>query len=349
VTRNRACLTLALVCSMACGDDDGPVEVDAGTDAGGALDGGTGAGTDDGGTGDGGSLVDAGTDAGIPPCGTRTQVGIAVGDLSSGDVVYFSEDALPAGDYRINYIGGCMRYSPSQGITVNASESATGPAWFLVEDDREGSRLPGTVGFEVGSGAFATEAECIGASRVLASARIATPVARRLGVRLADTGYGDNSGAAPPTWELESLSGPSGSHLCASSPENVRFPSPGDDGLTEGAAVLGTADGGSGVEGTRTIAHTTVRGIEGLVFFRNSSLTCAPRFRVLVNDRVVTQPNLAGEESSFRWRSSIVGDSFAGPTFTVRYELEAESECGTIEIDVESSTIRFFEEVEIAD
>lgn len=347
--QNHTWLALALVCSMGCGDDDGSVEVDAGTDAGGAVDGGTDAGTDDAGDGDGGSLVDAGTDAGIPPCGTRTRVGTAVGDLTSGDAVYFSEDAVPAGDYRINYLGGCMRYSPSQGVTVNASESATGPAWFLVENDRDGARLPGTVGIVVGSGAFATEAECIGASRILASARIAIPAPRRIGVRLVDTGYGDNSGEVPPTWELESLSGPSGSHVCASSPENVRFPSPGDDGLTEGAAVLRTAEGGSGVEGTRTIAHTTVRGIEGLVFFRNSSLTCAPRFRVLVNNRLVTQPNLAGEESSFRWRSSIIGDAFEGPTFTVRYELEAESDCGTIEIDVASSTIRFFEEVEIAD
>lgn len=344
MTRNQAWLTLALVCSMGCGDDDGPVEVDAGTDAGGAVDGGdAGSDPDDGGSDGGGPTdggVDSGVDAAVARC-QRTRIDDVQGDALSGDARYFVEDALPVGAYRVTYLGGCMRYSPGQGWTVNAHDGEPA-SFFLVREDTRWQRLPGTVGFAIGEGAFATEAECIGASRMQPSLQFELVAPQRLGVQLLDSGYLDNAATVAPSWMLESLSDAS-----CPGPENVRFPSVGDEGVTGGAAVLGT-DGGH-LEGERTIAHASVVGAEGIVFFESNTLTCAPRFRVLINGTVVSQTNVPGDTTQFRWRSSIVGGVFDGPTYTIRYELDAESPCGSLPVDMVSSTVRLFADVELAD
>lgn len=130
-----------------------------------------------------------------------------------GTPVYFDNGApLPAGTYRLQNSGGCMRYGPGQNWTVHAYASGV-VSWWIVGADTSAPLFipPGTFGFEriPGSadrdiGSFADFARCDAANRALL-ARDFTHAGGKLGIWLKDDIYGDNSAGENgknPSWTL---------------------------------------------------------------------------------------------------------------------------------------------------
>lgn len=129
-----------------------------------------------------------------------------------GTPSYFSNgDALPAGRYRVTYVDGCMKYSSTQGWTINAyAQNDPGPAkwWLIGADQTVMIRVPpGTVGYFTSNGAYATFAECVAANELLPADEFDF-AGGKLGIWLQDSNYGDNlagEGGVNPTWKLEKL------------------------------------------------------------------------------------------------------------------------------------------------
>jgi hypothetical protein len=142
--------------------------------------------------------ADGGAEA--PPC----DYGTVTAD-PFGQVVFFNGGKpIPPGHYRLTYLDGCMRYSASEGWTVN--DDATSPAFWLVNGSPENKivLMPGTVGSVVGQGGFATFQECIAGQS--SDAPVDLDVAGgALGVWLEDDLYNDNvpgDSGRNPKWRL---------------------------------------------------------------------------------------------------------------------------------------------------
>jgi hypothetical protein len=199
---------------MACGrtalyEPRTPEWVDAGTevDAGREVDAGT--------TVDAGTIVDAGTavDAGtIVDAGTRVDAGCpfvatVVSDIFGATVFANPGAPWPAGRYRISYVDGCMKYATvGQDWSVNAYANGSDGFWLVNGTHAQLLVMPGTVGFLVGQGGFATFDECVTANH--ADAPLEFDFAGgELGVWLTDSPYTDNEvgeGGRNPTWQIAS-------------------------------------------------------------------------------------------------------------------------------------------------
>jgi hypothetical protein len=151
-------------------------------------------------------VADVEPEADAPAC----KLGNVTGD-AFGNTVYFANGAaLPAGTYRVTYVDGCMKYSASQDWSVNAyglnDPAGSDHWWFVANGQRIASVIPpGTVGFLVGQGGFATFDECVQANLALPPVDITIP-AGPLGVWLEDNPYGDNVpglNGRSPTWSLQ--------------------------------------------------------------------------------------------------------------------------------------------------
>jgi len=113
---------------------------------------------------------------------------------------------LPAAHYRVTYVDGCMKYSSSQGWTVNAY--ANGPDTLYVVGANEAmiAPAPGTVGFLVNQGAFVSFDACVAANQSDAPLEFDW-AGGPIGLWLDDSPYTDNvagQSGRNPTYRLSS-------------------------------------------------------------------------------------------------------------------------------------------------
>jgi hypothetical protein len=135
-----------------------------------------------------------------------------------GAITYFDNGAvLPAGHYRVQNLGGCMKYSNSgQDWTVHAYADGSDAFWIGTVSGDKLFMPPGTVGYSAtlgGGGAYVDFDDCVAANLALAPAEFDF-VGGQLGVWLADDNPGDNvagvsddGGIDNPKWSLTLLSG----------------------------------------------------------------------------------------------------------------------------------------------
>lgn len=219
--------------AIACGSADHPTaSAGAGTGSGAK----SGAGSDGGDSGGASDVGGGSTAAGSSSTGGLSLIGLGgesqgggggdgdssceLGEVSStgtnenldlfGRVVYFADGiALPAGRYRIKYVDGCMKYSSAQDWAVHAYPNAEPDGWWLVGADTTDKVAvpPGTIGFLVSNGGFATFDECVAANLALSPADFDF-AGGKLGVWLQDNPYSDNAAGADdrnPKWTLKLL------------------------------------------------------------------------------------------------------------------------------------------------
>jgi hypothetical protein len=130
------------------------------------------------------------------------------GDILGAVVRFAGGQRLPAGRYRVEYVDGCLKYSGSQGWSLNAYADGHDGWWLVGETtvDRV-VVLPGTVGFIVGAGGFSTFGACVAENRTLPPIEF-TFGGGKLGVWLADRPYHDNLSGEDgrnPVWRLIKL------------------------------------------------------------------------------------------------------------------------------------------------
>jgi hypothetical protein len=141
--------------------------------------------------------------------GGTCDFGSVVGDVY-GRVIDFGHGVfLPRGRYRVAYVDGCMKYNRSQDWALHAYPlgAPVNDRWWLVSGNGKIVMAPGTVGFEVGSGGFATFDECVRANLALPPIEFDFS-GGRIGVLLQDTPYQDNlpgDDGRSPTWRLTAL------------------------------------------------------------------------------------------------------------------------------------------------
>jgi hypothetical protein len=127
-----------------------------------------------------------------------------------GTPAYFNGgQPLPAGSYRITYLDGCMKYGGAQGWTVNAY-AANRACWYVIGATTNDRIVvpPGTIGYAVGSGAYANFEDCVTASRQVPPVDFQLLQPSVLGVWLLDSPYSDNLPGLDnrnPTWQLSTL------------------------------------------------------------------------------------------------------------------------------------------------
>ena len=163
------------------------------------------------GASDAGSPDDAAYDASDGTCDLGSAASFATDQTLSvfGTPTYFDDGgSLPAGEYRVTYLDGCMMYGPGQGWTVNAYDGNPDSWWLIgaTTDDRI-VVPPGTTGYAPGAGAYANFDDCVAASQTVAPVDFYFD-GGLLGVWLEDSPYSDNT-AGPdggnPRWELTLL------------------------------------------------------------------------------------------------------------------------------------------------
>ncbi len=175
---------------------------DAGLDA--SADSGGDAATD----ASGDASSDASSDA-----STNCTIGTATSSASAGNLnlfgtpVYFDNGAdIPAGTYMVSYEDGCFKYGAGQGWTVNAYPKGGCCHWWIIGNTTNDKleQAPGTIGFAVGSGAFAAFQDCVNASKLSAPVTI-QHTGGKLGIWLQDSPYTDNTpgeNGNNPKWKL---------------------------------------------------------------------------------------------------------------------------------------------------
>ena len=145
------------------------------------------------------AAAEVGADLGVSPRG----------DIFGGVARFAGGQILPAGRYRVEYVDGCLKYSGSQGWSLNAYADGHDGWWLVGETTADRIvMLPGTVGFIVGAGGFSTFGACVAENRTRAPIEF-TFRGGRLGVWLADEPYDDNLSGEDrrnPTWRLIKLS-----------------------------------------------------------------------------------------------------------------------------------------------
>ncbi len=155
------------------------------------------------------AIADAATDSSTCTIGEVTSEATASNLSLFGTPVYFNNgNSLPAGTYRITYVDGCMKYGGGQGWTVNAYAGGCCSWWLIGESTSEKKLVPpGTIGYAVGSGAYASFTDCEAASRQTPAQEFAH-TGGRLGVWLQDSPYTDNlagENGRNPRWRLVRL------------------------------------------------------------------------------------------------------------------------------------------------
>jgi hypothetical protein len=156
---------------------------------------------------------DAAVEAGSPTCNYGSATSFATDQSLDifGTPSYFDDGgALPAGQYEIAYVDGCMKYASYQGWTVNAYNGDP-DSWWVVGSSTSQRILvpPGTVGYDPSAGAFDAFDACVAANLAL------TPIdfsfdGGPLGIWLQDSPYSDNLAGVDgrnPKWTLTLLGG----------------------------------------------------------------------------------------------------------------------------------------------
>lgn len=106
---------------------------------------------------------DAATDeASLPPV---CDYGTLVSDAFGAATFWNGGAPVPAGHYRVTYVDGCMKYSSGQGWTVNAYANGPDTLYVVGATTVIVAPAPGTVGFVVNQGAFATFDACVAANQ----------------------------------------------------------------------------------------------------------------------------------------------------------------------------------------
>ena len=143
-------------------------------------------------------------------CGVRTfdeEIYTEEDNVFSAEPAFFNDgDPVPAGQYVISYVEGCIKYSAVSGWTVNAFDELGTANWWLIGAATTDKRLllPGNVGFLPGLGGFTNFDDCVNASRRSATRTYNHP-GGRLGVYLQDTEYADNEAGeddSNPVWRI---------------------------------------------------------------------------------------------------------------------------------------------------
>lgn len=135
--------------------------------------------------------------------------GTVVSDVFGGVATFNGGIAVPAGQYRVAYVDGCMKYSSYQGWTVHAyaqGDPGGDDAYWLVAATtmQKVNRPPGTIGWAAGQGAYAAFEDCVAANVMLSPVEFAFS-GGVLGVWLLDAPYTDNvagEGGRSPAWRL---------------------------------------------------------------------------------------------------------------------------------------------------
>jgi hypothetical protein len=142
-----------------------------------------------------------------PPAPPREVRSPAPSDPTAfGQPAWFNDGKpLPPGKYLLTYADGCLKYSSTQGWTVNADPRG-GPSWWIIGATVADRRVvpPGTAGITLGRGAYARFDECVAASRH-APPEIIEHAGGVLGFWLDDSYYDDNvpgEAGRNPTWKL---------------------------------------------------------------------------------------------------------------------------------------------------
>jgi hypothetical protein len=151
--------------------------------------------------------VDVPIDVGGPDSPQVCDYGPLVSDVFGTTVNWNGGAPLPAGHYRITYVDGCMKYSASQGWSVNAYASGPDTLWVVQNGSTEIAPAPGTVGFLVGQGGFASFDACVSANLAEDMPLELDFSGGTLGLRLADGPYSDNvagESGRNPTYRLTS-------------------------------------------------------------------------------------------------------------------------------------------------
>jgi cysteine-rich repeat protein len=151
----------------------------------------------------------------VPGC----QIGTAIDSEDNidtsvlGDVALFAGGVeLPAGQYAINYVDGCMKYAPERWWSIHARDTGYNKWWLVGEDSSDNKMvLPGTVGFLPGTAdetgdknGFEDFEDCVAANKLLAPA-VFNHTGGTLGIWLADSTYWDNVEGIDgrnPEWSL---------------------------------------------------------------------------------------------------------------------------------------------------
>jgi hypothetical protein len=129
-------------------------------------------------------------------------------DIFGRPTYYADGGSLPPGHYRVAYVDGCMKYSAAQDWAVNAYQGDP-DSWWLVGATTADRILvpPGTVGFLVGAGGFATFDDCVAANHEVPPLEFQFD-GGPLGVWLQDNPYSDNVAGVNgrnPRWDLALL------------------------------------------------------------------------------------------------------------------------------------------------
>jgi hypothetical protein len=129
-------------------------------------------------------------------------------DIFGQPTYYLGGGPLPPGRYRVSYVDGCMKYSSAQDWTVNAYQGDP-DSWWLIGATTSDRILvpPGTVGYFISNGAFATFDECVAANANIAPIEFQFD-GGPIGVWLQDNPYTDNvagTNGRNPKWDLTLL------------------------------------------------------------------------------------------------------------------------------------------------
>jgi hypothetical protein len=146
-------------------------------------------------------------DVGVPEAPPVCDYGTLVEDVFGTTVDWNGGASLPPGHYAITYVDGCMKYSTSQGWTVNAYADGPDTLFVVTSGNAQLGTAPGTVGFLQGQGGFADFDACV-------SANLANDVPLEfdfaggpIGLMLDDNPYTDNvagENGRSPTYRLSS-------------------------------------------------------------------------------------------------------------------------------------------------
>jgi hypothetical protein len=141
--------------------------------------------------------------------GTVTSLASPMNLSLFGEVLYFNGGVdLPAGQYRLTNLGGCMKYGAGQNWCVNAFLNGD-IAWWVKGGTTDLFVAPGTFGFSA-SGmdvGFADFAACDAANKALPPKNFQF-AGGKLGIYVKDTIYGDNTtgSGGNPRWKLSVVS-----------------------------------------------------------------------------------------------------------------------------------------------
>lgn len=129
---------------------------------------------------------------GAPDAPQLCDYGTIVSDAFGAPVFWNGGAPVPAGHYRITYVDGCLKYSSTQGWSVNAYANGPDTLFVITNTSTTLGSAPGTVGFLQGQGGFATFDDCVKANLSQDTPLDLEFSGGALGAWLSDVPYTDN-------------------------------------------------------------------------------------------------------------------------------------------------------------